>query len=353
MNNEWLDYPAKALDDAAQAAAEARQGQLTKPPGSLGALETVAIRLSGMQGQERPQLDKVHIAIFAGDHGVTASGVSAFPQEVTVQMIANFSAGGAAISVLAKSLGANLEVVDVGTVVPPSEVMGELPGVISHRAGPGTANLHTEDAMTAEQLAIALEAGRASALRAQEAGAQLFIGGDMGIGNTTAAAAITCALLGIEPALLAGPGTGLDESGVSRKAQVLREALARYQGLAESPLETLRCVGGFEIAALAGTYLSCAQLGIPVLVDGYITTAAALLAVKLQPSVKGWLIFAHRSAEPGHKAMLEALEAEPLLNLGLRLGEGSGAATAVPLLRLACDLHNGMATFADAGVSES
>ena len=175
----------------------------------------------------------------------------------------------------------------------------------------------------------------------------------MGIGNTTPAAAIVCALLGADPVALAGPGTGLDHAGVSHKAQVLQEALARYEGLDSDPLEALRCLGGFEIAALAGAYISCAQQGIPALVDGYITTAAALLAVKLQPEVKAWLLFSHRSAEPGHKAMLEALQVEPLLDLGMRLGEGSGAATAVPLLRLACDLHNGMATFADAGVASS
>ncbi|OMH30559.1 nicotinate-nucleotide--dimethylbenzimidazole phosphoribosyltransferase [Motiliproteus sp. MSK22-1] len=348
MNSEWLNNRVKSLDESAETSARQRQMQLTKPPGSLGGLESLAIRLSAMQATDKPQVDKVHIAVFAADHGVTASGVSAFPQEVTVQMVANFSAGGAAISVLARSLGADLEVVDVGTVHKPDE----LPGVISHRAGAGTANLHTQDAMTNEQLAIALEAGRASVMRAREKGAELFIGGDMGIGNTTPAAAIASVLLSTDPAMLAGPGTGLDAAGVSHKASVLRQALARYQGLADQPLETLRCLGGFEIAALAGAYISCAQQGIPALVDGYITTAAALVAVRYQPAVKDWLIFSHRSAEPGHKAMLEAMGADPLLDLGMRLGEGSGAATTVPLVRLACELHNGMATFADAGVSE-
>lgn len=348
MTIEWLNSTSMALDSSFQTAALQRQMQLTKPPGSLGRLEDLAVRLSAMQGREKPSLEQVNISIFAGDHGVVAAGVSAFPQEVTVQMVANFSAGGAAISVLARSLGADLQVVDVGTVNDP----GELSGVISRRAGAGTANLHEQDAMTAEQLAVAMNAGRESVLRAHEMGAGLFIGGDMGIGNTTPAAAIACALLGADPVDLAGPGTGLDSSGVSHKARVLQEALIRYQGLASDPLETLRCLGGFEIAALAGAYISCAQQGLPALVDGYITTAAALVAVKLQPGVKDWLIFSHRSAEPGHKAMLEALEAQPLLDLGMRLGEGSGAATAVPLLRLACELHNGMATFADAGVAD-
>lgn len=293
-------------------------------------------------------MNKVRITVFAGDHGVAASGVSAFPQEVTVQMVANFSAGGAAISVLSDSLGATLEVVDVGTVVEP----GDLPGVISHRAGAGTANFQYQDAMTHQQLAVGLNAGRAAVIRAREQEADLFIGGDMGIGNTTAAAALGCALLAADPEQLAGPGTGLDQRGVAHKAALLREALSRYQDLENQPLEALRCLGGFEIAALAGAYLSCAQSGIPVLIDGYITTAAALVAVRFQPAVREWLLFSHQSAEPGHRTLLQALDARPLLNLGMRLGEGSGAATAVPLLRAACDLHNRMATFADAGVAE-
>lgn len=328
--------------------ASERQQQLTKPAGSLGELESLAIQLAALQGRESPRVDKVQITVFAADHGVAASGVSAFPQEVTVQMVANFSAGGAAISVLASSLGATLEVVDVGTVVKPQD----LPGVLSNRAGAGTANLQYQDAMTGEQLTIALNAGRAAALRAKAQGAELFIGGDMGIGNTTPAAALGCALLGADPAQLAGPGTGLDSDGVSRKALLLRDALKRYNNLISQPLEALRCLGGFEIAALAGAYLSCAQLGLPVLVDGYITTAAALVAVRYRPELREWLLFSHRSAEPGHRAMLQALDARPLLDLGMRLGEGSGAATAVPLLRAACDLHNRMATFADAGVAE-
>ncbi len=321
---------------------------LTKPPGSLGRLEEIAIQLSGMQRSDLPAVNAVYLSIFAADHGVAASGVSAFPQEVTVQMVANFSTGGAAISVLAEQLGAHLEVVDVGTVTESAD----LPGVIKQRAGPGTANLHYEDAMSKEQLEIAMAAGRAAVERALESGAQLFIGGDMGIANTTAAAAVSCSLLNRNPVDLAGPGTGLDSTGVAHKAEVLVEALARYQGLDQPPLEVLRCVGGFELAALAAAYISCAQQGIAALVDGYITTAAALVAVRSQPAVRDWLLFSHCSAEPGHRAMLEALEADPLLDLGMRLGEGSGAATAVPLLRLACSLHNRMATFADAGVSE-
>jgi nicotinate-nucleotide--dimethylbenzimidazole phosphoribosyltransferase len=348
MNIDWLDVSAKTTSLGAFEQARKRQDQLTKPPGSLGRLEACAITLAGMQDRPDPQLNNIRITVFAADHGVANAGVSAFPQQVTGQMVANFAAGGAAISVLARSLGAELEVVDVGTVNGPVELLG----VISDHIGPGTADFSQQDAMTQEQLEQALNAGRASALRAIESGAEIYIGGDMGIANTTAAAALSCALLPADPEELAGPGTGLDTEGVSHKAQVIAAALSRYQGLQVRPLEALRCLGGFEIAALVGAYITCAQHGLPVLVDGYITSAAALVAVRHQPTISEWLLFSHRSAEPGHRAILQGLVAEPLLDLGMRLGEGSGAAVAVPLLRLACDLHNGMSTFADAGVSE-
>jgi nicotinate-nucleotide--dimethylbenzimidazole phosphoribosyltransferase len=197
-----------------------------------------------------------------------------------------------------------------------------------------------------------MHAGRHRAERAKLAGAQLFIGGEMGIGNTTAAAALACALLDARPEALAGPGTGLDGTGVSRKVEVIRRALTHHGDLRERPLEALRCLGGFEIAALTGAYMACAHMGLPVLVDGFITSVAALVASRLCTGASEWMLFSHASAEPGHRAVLQALEAEPLLDLGMRLGEGSGAATAVPLLRLACALHNEMATFAEAGVSE-
>lgn len=348
--SEWLNQPVKAIDRKVMAEAVTRQQQLTKPAGSLGRMEAIAITLSGLQGRENPAVDRVHIAVFAADHGVTASGVSAFPQEVTVQMVANFSTGGAAISVLARELGAVLEVVDVGTVVEP----GELPGVVSQRAGPGTANLQFADAMTREQLVAAMDAGCDAVSRAIGQSMELFIGGEMGIGNTTAAAAVGCMLTGIDPGQLAGPGTGLDNNGVNHKAAVIREALSRYDStLSEQPLEALRCLGGFEIAALTGAYIRCAQVGLPALVDGYISTIAALVAVRHQPAVQEWLLFSHQSAEPGHQLLLKALDVKPLLDLDMRLGEGSGAAVTVPLLRHACALHNQMATFADAGVAES
>jgi len=336
------------LDDSMREQALQHQLQLTKPPGSLGQLEELAVKLAALQGNNSPKVDQVQITIFAADHGVAESSVSAFPQEVTGQMVANFAHGGAAISVLSRDLGARLEVVDVGTITE-----GEsLPGVIKQRVAAGTANLEHEDAMTEIELEDALQAGHDAVARGLQQGMDLFVGGDMGIGNTTAAAAIGCALLGADPVSLVGPGTGLDENGISHKAQVIAHALSRYDGFNDKPMEILRCVGGFEIAALAGAYIRCAQKGVPALIDGYITTAAALVAVAYKPEVHDWLIFSHRSAEPGHLAMLNKLEATPLLNLGLRLGEGSGAAVAVPLLRQACVLHNQMATFADAGVAE-
>lgn len=347
-NLNWLKQAAPALNETARAAAQARQQQLTKPPGALGQLEGLAIQLAAMQGREKPQIGQVYIGVFAGDHGVAAEGVSAFPQAVTAEMVKNFVRGGAAISVLAQQLGATLEVVNLGTAFD----TGELPGVLQCNLGKGTANFAQEAAMTESQLADALRAGGESAARAEKDGASIFIGGEMGIANTTSAAALACALLNLMPHQLAGPGTGLDQAGVQHKAAVVARALALHAAHLSDPLEVLRRLGGFEIAALTGALIGCAQRGIPALVDGYITAAAALLAVRIQPSVADWLLYAHRSAEPGHILMLEALQAEPLLQLGMRLGEGSGAAVAIPLIRLACALHNDMATFAEAGVSE-
>ncbi len=341
----WL-HPAPSTDQRFSERARNRQQTLTKPPGSLGQLEQIAITLAGLLGTEQPQVDPVRIVVFAGDHGVCAEGISAFPQAVTAQMIANFAAGGAAISVMAKHLGASLEVVNLGTV-------GTVPAMrnlVSAVIAPSTANLAVTDAMTPEQTGAALQAGDAAAERATKAGCHLFIGGDMGIGNTTSAAALACALLEQSPHQLVGPGTGLDAAGVAHKREVVSRALARLDGN-QDPLAVLSALGGFEIAALTGAILGCAARRIPVLVDGFIVSAAALVAVRQQPSVRDWLLFAHRSAEPGHQAVLAALDAQPLLDLGMRLGEGSGAAVALPLLRAACALHNQMASFAAAGVS--
>ncbi|MGY2279235.1 nicotinate-nucleotide--dimethylbenzimidazole phosphoribosyltransferase [Pseudomonas monsensis] len=348
MTQTWWLNPCKPVNAEVVAQAAARQQQLTKPAGSLGRLETVAVQLAGLQGQVKPTLKQIWIAIFAGDHGVVAEGVSAFPQEVTGQMLLNFVSGGAAISVLARQLGAQLEVVDLGTVTPSLN----LPGVLHLNVGPGTANFVKGAAMTPAQGELALQAGRDSVLRAKAVGAQLFIGGEMGIGNTTAASALACALLDCPVAHLTGPGTGLNAEGVSHKAQVIERALALHAAQRDDALQTLFNLGGFEIAALVGAYLAAAQEGVAVLVDGFICTVAALVAVRLNPACREWLLFGHRGAEPGHRHVLETLGAEPMLELGLRLGEGSGAALAVPLLRLACDLHGQMATFAEAAVAD-
>ena len=348
MTQSWWLNPCKAVDRQAVQDAEQLQQQLTKPAGSLGQLETLAVQLAGLQGRLKPSVNQLWIGIFAGDHGVVAEGVSAFPQEVTGQMLRNFVNGGAAISVLARQLQARLEVVDLGTVTPSLN----LPGVRHLHLGPGTANFAHGPAMTAAQGAQALQAGRETVLRALAEGAELFIGGEMGIGNTTAASALACALLDCPVAHLTGPGTGLDTAGVSHKTQVIERALALHAAQRGDPLQTLFNLGGFEIAALVGAYLACAQEGLAVLVDGFICSVAALIAMRLNPACREWLLFGHRGAEPGHRHVLETLNAQPLLDLGLRLGEGSGAALAVPLLRLACDLHGQMATFAEAAVAD-
>ncbi|WP_322614286.1 nicotinate-nucleotide--dimethylbenzimidazole phosphoribosyltransferase [Pseudomonas sp. BIC9C] len=348
MTQSWWLNPCKPVDTQVVEQAQARQQQLTKPAGSLGQLESVAVQLAGLQGRVKPSLEQVWIAIFAGDHGVVAEGVSAFPQEVTGQMLHNFVNGGAAISVLARQLGASLEVVDLGTVTPSLN----LPGVRHLNVGLGTANFVQGPAMTEAQGQLALQAGRDSVQRAMATGAQLFIGGEMGIGNTTAASALACALLDCPVSHLTGPGTGLNAEGVSHKAQVIERALALHGAQRDDALQTLFNLGGFEIAALVGAYLACAQAGVAALVDGFICSVAALVAVRLNPECRQWLLFGHRGAEPGHRHVLETLNAQPLLDLGLRLGEGSGAALAVPLLRLACDLHGQMATFAEAAVAD-
>ena len=342
MSLEWLNDPVGQLDRAAMAAARTHQGQLTKPPGALGRLEDIAIRLAGLRGTPRPVVSDVHINVFAGDHGVAAQGVSAFPQSVTAEMVKNFASGGAAISVLARLLNARLQVINLGTVGD----TGECHGVINLNIGKSTADFTSEAAMSDHQLHEALNAGRRSVDQAD-----LFIGGEMGIGNTTSATSIACALLAIPPASLVGPGTGLDADGMARKTGVIQQALDLHNPAPTEHLKILRCLGGFEIAALTGAYLACGQQGVPVLVDGFISTVAALLAVRISPDLAAWLFYSHCSAEPGHQQILGALDARPLLDLGMRLGEGSGAAVAVPLLQQSCALHNQMATFAEAAVS--
>lgn len=367
MNSESPSKPIPLPDAEAESAARARQSQLTKPPGSLGRLEELACWLAGRLRQPIPDMPRCEVVVFAADHGVASRGVSAFPQAVTAQMVANFAAGGAAINVLTRLHECSIEVVDVGVATdaaPPS-------GVRNERVRAGTRDLSSTAAMTAEETRKALAVGAQCARRAVDRGARLLIAGDMGIANTTAAACLICAFTGSEPAHIVGRGTGVDDPGLKLKVAVVRAALERVAKAqpGRSPLETVRGaaseeavshaafallseLGGLEIAAIAGYYLEAARLGVPVLVDGYISTSAALTAVRLQPASREWMQAGHRSAEAGHRAALEALGLAPLLDLDMRLGEGTGAALALPIVRAALALHRNMATFAEAGVSE-
>ncbi|MCF6324422.1 MAG: nicotinate-nucleotide--dimethylbenzimidazole phosphoribosyltransferase [Gammaproteobacteria bacterium] len=345
MTIAWLNQPVASPDENARQAAKLRQSQLTKPDGALGRLEAVAIQLAALQGREQPQIEKVQITVFVGDHGVAAENVSAFPQAVTAEMVKNFARGGAAICVSARAIGATLDVINLGT----AHDTGLLENVNNINLGPGTANFTQQAAMTQPQLAQALAVGQQAA---RQTDADLFIGGEMGIANTTVASTLACALLKAPAAQLAGPGTGLDQVGIQHKTEVIQRALERHLPQINSPREGLRRLGGFEIAALTGAYIACAQKRLPVLVDGFISSVAALTAARLCAGTEAWFLFAHASAEPGHRSVLDALKAKPLLDLGMRLGEGSGAAIAVPLLRSACALHNEMATFDEAAVSE-
>ncbi|MEH6651499.1 MAG: nicotinate-nucleotide--dimethylbenzimidazole phosphoribosyltransferase [Motiliproteus sp.] len=348
MDSSWIYQAVTPVNEEMQQQALAYQDQLTKPQGSLGQLEQIAVQFSAMQHSLKPKLEQIAITVFAADHGVAAEGVSAFPQAVTAEMVRNFSTGGAAICVLARQLKASFEVVNLGTVIE----LGPLPSVRDQRIANQTANFCQAPAMSESQLQQALDAGQAAAQRASDQKAQLFIGGEMGIANTTAASALAAALLKAPVATLVGSGTGIDASVMAHKVAVIERALALHLDEKTVPLELLRCLGGFEIAALTAAYIQCAQQGIAVLVDGFISTAAALVACRINPSVKEWLLFSHNSAEPGHRLMQQALNAKPLLDLGMRLGEGSGAAVAVPLLQAACVLQSEMATFAEAAVSD-
>lgn len=343
----WLEKPISEISEQATQEANNRQLQLTKPPGSLGKLEELAVMFSAVQKTQQPKIENIHISIFAADHGIANENVSAFPQVVTTEMIKNFSRGGAAISVLAKELNAKLEVIDLGTVVE----AGKLDGVISSRIASGTENFAQQAAMSEEQLTKALNAGVSSVTRAMDSNAHVFIGGDMGIANTTSATAMACAYLNKEAIELTGPGTGLDAKGVSHKAKVIEQALIKHQANSLKAIEILRFFGGFEIAALTAAYISAAQQGLPIVIDGFIATVAALAAIKIKPGCDSWFIYAHQSHEQGHRLILEALNAEALVNLNMRLGEASGAAIVIPLLQQACALHSNMATFAEAGVS--
>ncbi|WP_298257146.1 nicotinate-nucleotide--dimethylbenzimidazole phosphoribosyltransferase [Bradyrhizobium sp.] len=347
MFPDWVYQQCPEISATHRAAAFAHQAQLTKPAGSLGRLEQLACDLAGLQQTEKPRAANVPIIIFAGDHGVVAQGVSAYPQEVTVAMMANFAAGGAAISVLARELGSSLEVVDAGTLA-----QSPMPGIVTDKPRHGSRDFSKEQALTPDEAAFALECGERAVARAGTP--DLLIFGEMGIGNTTASAAIAAALLGVGAERTAGSGTGVDAEGRALKARVIDQALALH-GLAKpgASAESILCaVGGLEIMAICGAIIAAAQRRIPILIDGFIVSAAALAAVRLNPSCRAFLVASHRSAEQGHHLVLGALNAQPLIDLDLRLGEGSGAAIALPLLRLACALHNGMATFGEANVPD-
>jgi len=315
-------------NEAARSAAHARQTSLTKPAGSLGRLEEIAIFLAGWQGRERPRLEKARAVIFAGNHGVAAQGVSAFPTDVTAQMVANFAAGGAAINALSTVAGLDLHIVPLDLDRP-------------------TGDFTQVPAMSEKECLTALSAGAAMV----EPGLDLFVPGEMGIGNTSAAAALCARALGGRAADWVGPGTGLGAAGIARKAEVIDAALARHAGAPATPFETLRHLGGREIAAMAGAILQARRLNIPVMLDGFVCCAAIAPLAAAVPSLTDHCLAGHCSAEPGHERLLARLGLTPLLRLDMRLGEGSGAAVAVQIVHAALAAHDRMATFAQAGVS--
>ncbi len=315
----------------------------TKPLGSLGLLEKLAMQLGAIQGTERPVLVQPQVIVFAGDHGLAARGVSAYPSDVTWQMVENFLAGGAAVSVLARQHSLSLTVVDAGV----RHEFAPRPGLVVRKIAPGTADMFQGPAMSADECAAAMEAG-AGVVRSLPGNAVIF--GEMGIGNTSSAALILSRLSGQPIERCAGRGTGLDDAALQRKVEVLRGVLARHAEV-QDPLAVLAALGGFEIAQMVGAVLQAAAERRIILVDGFIVSSAVLIASRLQPNVLQRCVFAHQSDESGHRLMLDQLNAQPLLSLGLRLGEGSGAALAWPLLVSACRILEEMASFESAGVS--
>ncbi len=336
------------LDEGAMAAARARQDTLTKPPGSLGRLEDLSVMLAGMFGEAVPQIRRKSVILAAGDHGVVAEGVSAYPQEVTPQMVYNFLRGGAGINVLARHAGAEIVILDAGVAAD----LEPHPLLRSVKVAHGTANMAVGPAMTREQAIRSLEIGIDAAKEQLGEGADLIACGDMGIGNTTASSAITAVITGTDPAVTTGRGTGLDDPGLAHKIEVIRRAIEVNRPDPRDGLDVLTKVGGFEIGALAGAMLGTASGNRPVVVDGFISGAAALIAWLIAPASRDYFIAAHQSVEPGHRVGLDAMGLEPLLNLGMRLGEGTGAALAMSLIEASARCLAEMATFADAGVSE-
>ena len=340
------------VDQQAADRARTRQANLTKPVGALGVLEEVSIRLAALSGRcPAPIPERAVVAVFAADHGVHAQGVTAWPQEVTAQMVANFLAGGAAVNVLAAQVGAQVVVVDVGVATE----LAAAPGLLTRRVRPGTADLSQEPAMTRTQARQALLAGAQLAADLVADGAQVLLTGDMGIANTTASAALIAAFTGASPEAVTGRGTGVDQVTWNRKVEVVTAGLTRHGGVvanrASDPLAVLAALGGLEHAALAGFVLSAAAQRVPVILDGVIAGAAALVAHALAPLAVEACLAGHRSTEPGHRVALDHLGLRPLIDLDLRLGEGTGALLALPIVQASARVLRDMATFDDAGVS--
>lgn len=336
-----------SLDEGAVKAARRRLDSLTKPPGSLGMLEDIAAQIAGITGKIQPWLEKKAVIVMAGDHGVCEEGVSAFPQEVTPQMVLNFLKGGAAINVLARQAGAKVVCVDMGMVTPLEE-----PGLVIRRLGSGTKNLAAGPAMTLEQARSAVESGIEVATKEiVNNGIELLATGDMGIGNTTPSTAVLAAFTGFPVSILAGKGTGLDQAGIQRKISAVEKALAINKPDPRDGLDVLAKVGGFEIGGLAGVILAAAAARVPVVIDGFISGAAAMIARSLAPRSVHFMIASHLSEEPGHQVMLNWLGLKPMLHMGMRLGEGTGAVLAFHLIEAALRILREMATFEEAGVS--
>ena len=342
-----FDITVPPLDQDAMEQARTRQQQLTKPAGSMGRLEEIAIQMAGITHQALPTIQRKAVIIMAADHGVTAEGVSAYPSAVTPQMVLNFLHGGAAINALARHAGAEVVVVDIGV----AEDM-QHPQLLSRKVMSGTANMAIGPAMTQAQAQAAITVGMDVATALIQQGVDIIAMGEMGIGNTTASSAITASLAHVPVQLVTGRGTGIDDAQLAHKVATIERAIAHNQPDATDPLDVLAKVGGLEIAGLVGVILASAQHGVPVVIDGFISGAAALVATRLVPAVRDYLFAGHVSVESGHHIILEQLKLAPLLDLNLRLGEGTGAVLAMTLIDAALRLHREMATFAEAGVSD-
>ena len=338
----------KPLDKTSMAKAKERQDTLTKPTGSLGRLEELSIQIAGIQGKPIPQIKQKAVIVMAADHGVAVKGTSAYPQEVTAQMVLNFLHGGAGINVISRQVGARVIIVDMGV----AEKLDSNPGLISRRIAAGTQDMSKGPAMTIAQATQALEAGIEIVTAEIKKGLDIVATGDMGIGNTTASSAICAIMTGKTVAEVTGRGTGLDDKQLQQKIRIINEAINLNKPESSKPLEVLAKVGGFEIGGLAGVILGAASHRVPVVIDGFISGAAALIAAGLCPQSKDYMIAGHCSVEPGHKIILAHLGLKPLLDLEMRLGEGTGATLAMSLVETSVRILTEMATFAEAGVTD-